>query len=684
MAKLLSGKVGVQTYAGLSTSRNQIVGGQQSFIGLSEVEPNLGLSPQNSYVLYGDANGTRRWGAPSGAPSGTVDGISIRDEGIQPVGLAGSVTILDIVGDGIVAIQTHITQGGVQVGLATLTVNKGDLEAQSGSGFVEVTGISTIRVGAGLTIFAPAGTTGIASIGNITDANIDIYDDRSYLSIPNVAQLQAGVGLSVTAPATNRVKFDVTGNIPRLNVSGITTLTQVGATDLNASGIITATTFDGNLEGNVTGNVTGDVNGNITGNVTGNVTGDVYAGLVTATRGINGNINSTGISTITQLLVSTINNTGFGTALGFISNGNSFMGNLNSGGISTTKYLQTTNINASGIITATSFTGDGSNLSNTGSTLSEPTSGSHRIVTTSLTSGTMTTSGTDSVLAFNYATHTLSSTNFAGNLTGNVSGNITGNVTGDLTGDFLAGLSTVTNELHIKSDDGTPGRINYYCESSNSHYVQVKSPPHSEYSGNISAVLPKKSGDFIVGDTVGAIDQNIHTSGIITATSFSGNGANLSNVTASSVLVTATNTTNATHYVAFSDSVSGQETMRSDIALTFNPSTDTLSCTTFNGNLSGNATGISGSPDITVNDITCHNILPAAHNTYSLGSNAVRFANVYCSDLFANDLNLTNKERGGNDVDGTWGDWTLQEGEEDIFLLNNRTGGKFRIALTPV
>ena len=75
MAKLLSGKVGGTSYGGLSTSRNQIVGGQPTFIGLNEVEPNLGVSPQNDYVLYGDANGTRRWGTPSGAPSGSATGI---------------------------------------------------------------------------------------------------------------------------------------------------------------------------------------------------------------------------------------------------------------------------------------------------------------------------------------------------------------------------------------------------------------------------------------------------------------------------------------------------------------------------------------------------------------------------------------------------------------------------------
>ena len=630
MAKLLSGKVGVQTYAGLSTSRNQIVGGQPTFIGLSEVEPNLGLSPQNDYVLYGDANGARRWGEPQGSPSGTVSGISIRDEGLTQVGLAGSITIIDIVGDGIVAIQTHITQGGVQVGLATLTVDRGDLDAQSGSGFTEVTGISTIRVGAGLTIFAPAGTTGIASIGNITDANIDIYDDRSYLSIPNVAQLQAGVGLSVTAPATNRVRFDVTGNIPRLNVSGITTLTQVGATDLNASGIVTATTFDGNLEGNVTGNVTGNVQGNVTGNVTGNLTGDVYAGLATATKGFTGNINSAGVSTISQLFVTTINNTGFETAFGYISNGNSFMGNLNSGGISTARYLLNTNINSSGIITATSFVGPV-----TGDIAGDVT-------------GTIQTAAQPNITSLG----TLTSVTVSGNV--NANGNIVGDNATNITGIAGVTASTLTGTL------------------------QTAAQTNVTSLGTLSALTV--SGDINAnGNIVGDTATNISGISSVTALSFFGNGANLSNITASSVLVTATNTTNATHYVTFSDSVSGQETMRTDIALTFNPSTDTLSCSTFAGNLTGSATGLTGSPDITVDDITCHNILPKAHNTYSLGSNAVRFAQIYAADM-----HFSNKNATPNSVDGTTGDWTLQEGENDIFMINNSTGKKYKINLTEV
>ena len=608
MAKLLSGKVGVQTYAGLSTSRNQIVGGQPTFIGLEEVEPNLGLSPQNDYVLFGDANGARRWGELT--PAGSVNGITIRDEGIAPVGLGGSITIIDIVGDGAVAIQTHITQGGVQVGLATISIPANTLDGENGSGFTQVSGISTIRVGAGLTIFAPSGTTGIASIGTLTAFGVDVYDDSSFIRVSTAAQLQAGIGLSVTEPQTNRAKFDFTGNIPQLNVSGISTLNQTQLSDANVTGIVTASAFEGNLTGNVTGNVTGDLTGNVTGNVTGNLTGDVYAGLVTATRGINGNINSSGVSTITQLLVDTINNTAFTTSFGYIANGNSFMGNLNAGGISTARYLQSTNINSTGIITATSFVG--------------PLTGN---VTGNVTGNTN-------------GTHT-------GPVVGNVTGDVTGNITGNITGDVTGNADTATNAT----------------DSVNSSHVLVTDNESTNEENLITFVENAVNTTGNVGlEMDGDLKYNPST-GTLSATKFSGSGLNMTDVSAASVLVTATDTTNATHYMVFSDSVSGQETMRTDNALTYNPSTNELSV---NG-------------PINVSDITCHNITPELNNNYNLGTPSQRFANIYSADL-----QLSNVSANPNSVDGTKGDWTLQEGENDIFMINNITGKKFKINLTEV
>ena len=38
----------------------------------------------------------------------------------------------------------------------------------------------------------------------------------------------------------------------------------------------------------------------------------------------------------------------------------------------------------------------------------------------------------------------------------------------------------------------------------------------------------------------------------------------------------------------------------------------------------------------------------------------------------------------GNSVDGTWGDYTMQEGENDLFLINNRNGKKYKFNLTEV
>ena len=71
-------------------------------------------------------------------------------------------------------------------------------------------------------------------------------------------------------------------------------------------------------------------------------------------------------------------------------------------------------------------------------------------------------------------------------------------------------------------------------------------------------------------------------------------------------------------------------------------------------------------------------MLPSSNNSYDLGSSGARVRNLY-----TNDLHLSN-EGHSNDVDGSWGDWTIQEGESDLFLKNNRSGKKFKFNLTEV
>ena len=72
-------------------------------------------------------------------------------------------------------------------------------------------------------------------------------------------------------------------------------------------------------------------------------------------------------------------------------------------------------------------------------------------------------------------------------------------------------------------------------------------------------------------------------------------------------------------------------------------------------------------------------LIPNNNGGVNLGGTSNRWANVYTSDL-----SLSNEAMGGNDIDGTWGDWTIQEGESDLFLKNNRSGKKYKFNLTEI
>ena len=90
------------------------------------------------------------------------------------------------------------------------------------------------------------------------------------------------------------------------------------------------------------------------------------------------------------------------------------------------------------------------------------------------------------------------------------------------------------------------------------------------------------------------------------------------------------------------------------------------------------SSGLSTSGGTLTGTLNARTILPTANNTYDLGSSSARWR-----DIYTNDLNLSNKG-GTNDVDGTWGSYTIQEGEEDLFLINRRNGKKYKFNLTEV
>ena len=96
---------------------------------------------------------------------------------------------------------------------------------------------------------------------------------------------------------------------------------------------------------------------------------------------------------------------------------------------------------------------------------------------------------------------------------------------------------------------------------------------------------------------------------------------------------------------------------------------------TFAGNVTAQA--ITANSDITV--FGDSDIIPSVDNEGNLGNASYRWSNLYVADM-----QLSNENTGGNDVDGTEGSWTIQEGEDDLFLLNRKNGKKYKFKLEVV
>jgi hypothetical protein len=101
--------------------------------------------------------------------------------------------------------------------------------------------------------------------------------------------------------------------------------------------------------------------------------------------------------------------------------------------------------------------------------------------------------------------------------------------------------------------------------------------------------------------------------------------------------------------------------------------------------------------------MTSH-IIPDTNAAYDLGNAEYKIRHLFLSDnsmyigdtwikaegdsvkmpnLLVGDLNLNNTGR-QNEVDGTSGHWSIQEGSEDLFLINRTTGKKYRFNITEV
>lgn len=80
------------------------------------------------------------------------------------------------------------------------------------------------------------------------------------------------------------------------------------------------------------------------------------------------------------------------------------------------------------------------------------------------------------------------------------------------------------------------------------------------------------------------------------------------------------------------------------------------------------------------------NLVPTTDVATDLGSATKRFANLFVGDLLLSNKTRINPETQniGNSIDGTWGDYQLQEGQDDLFIENKRTGKTFKFVLQEI
>jgi hypothetical protein len=418
----------------------------------------------------------------------------------------------------------------------------------------------------------------IGTVGDV--AGMYAYDENyfyyCYANYDGSSQIwgqisEAGnVAVSAINNGTSNVSIPTSNGDVQFKIAGTSNVVVVSATGITVSGNVTANNVIANT---VTGTLSTAAQPNITSvgtlnnvTATGNVTGGnlITSGAVVATGNITG-----GNLTITSAVVAN-SFTGDGSGLtGITATGNVGAASQLTNG-TTTFNIPQANGNVVGNINGTTlvyvFSENGANVSGyvtatgniTGGNLS---AGSGIISTTgNVNTGNLSVSGTFSTGSFSATTVTATANVTGGNLvtTGVVSasGNITG---GNVIGGGVVAVSNITG-----GNLSVTGVINS--------------------TGNITG------GNLITSGLV-SVAGNI-TAGNISAAQFNGNATQ-----ANTVLSAAGGSTNTDYYIAYFESFAGYQVPKTDSALLFNPSTNTITSNTvvattgFSGTLTGNVSG---------------------------------------------------------------------------------------------
>jgi len=424
-------------------------------------------------------------------------------------------------------------------------------------------------------IVGTAAQTNITSLGTLTALIVDDVAINGKVVTMTGSSSDTAVMTVATNGAFSLVTTDAAAAAANITITADGTAEFAGTTvTLNSSGGVTIDADNGTITFADAGSSLGTITSSgYTGNVVGNVTGNATT-ATTATTATNVTVADESSDTTCFPL--------FATAA--------------TGNLPPKSGSNLTFNSSSGLLTATLLAGDGSALTNlpAGSTPTAITIADESSDTTCFPLFATAATGdlgpkTGSNLTFNSSSGLLTATGFAGPITGAVTGNADtatalatartiGGTSFDGTANIVVALAATAT---ILASARTIGGVSFNG-SANIDLPGVNAAGNQSTSGLAATATILASARNIGGVSFNG-SANIDLPGVNAAGNQSTSDLAATATVGTTVTLTATNTTDATHYPTFVDTATGNKDVRTDTGFTYNPSSGTLTSTIFAG-----------------------------------------------------------------------------------------------------